>query len=82
MPSVVEQAVEQPVDSCEEILHLVCHCQLDDDWNAATHPLVSYCGWVDDDVTDVDPQDLSLICTMCIEAPVCPVCGGPKPALA
>lgn len=73
----VEPRPPQP----DEILHLLCHCQLDDAWQPTTSPLVAYCGWEDDELADWDGVDPSQICAMCIDADRCPRCGEQKPVV-
>lgn len=81
MPVATPDTVEQPAETDDEIMHLVCHCQLDEDWNATTRPLVAYCGWVEEELSSKEPKTWAQICSMCIEVVTCPVCGAPKPPL-
>lgn len=57
----------------DRIVHLVCDCQFDGD--QPRFPMLSLCGST---VNDEDRQVwiVDRPCTMCVDQPYCPACGG------
>lgn len=71
----VDEDLEQTIGD-NDIVHLVCDCQLDDQGDPVTDPLISMCGNQDQDPELIEsPTHEFIECPLCWEAQFCPACG-------